>query len=409
MLLRKGLRANADPSTIYRTLTPEQVETLFREGTFSVPDAAVSTAEKLSPVAAAHRIYTNSIAMMPWQIRRREGDARMEEEGHALERVLKARSNDAMSPFLAQKIQLSQAFWHGEGYLLIVRDANGAVTQLLPLPTAGHQRMIDPSTGAIWHSFTVDWRGEPMTRKFQESELLIHRFETYDGTEGRGLLALANDAIAVDAAAQKYGAKFYSNGARVSGIVSYEGELDDDAREIVRESFEKMATGLDNAFRVAVLDLGMKYTPLGISQKDSQFLENRTFSVDEIARFTGIPAYKLQTGKQSYESNAQQQLDFVRDCLLPPVTQMEQEWSWRLLTEEDRRNGVYLRKNVAALLRGDDESRSRFYEKMTSIGVYSPDDCRAYEDKSPLPDGIGEHFWFSKNYAPMETLLKGGK
>ena len=109
----------------------------------------------------------------------------------------------------------------------------------------------------------------------------------------------------------------------------------------------------------------------------------------------------LQAGKQSYNSNEQQQLDFVTNSLTPPITQMEQEWTWKLLSDDERASGIYLHKNLNALLRGDSSSRAAFYEKMISISVMNPDEVRALEDMSPLPDGKGQIYRFSKNYAPV--------
>ena len=53
--------------------------------------------------------------------------------------------------------------------------------------------------------------------------------------------------------------------------------------------------------------------------------------MEEISRFTGIPLYKLQAGKQSYQSNEQQGIDYVVNTLQPIVTQWEQE-----LTEREK-------------------------------------------------------------------------
>ena len=97
----------------------------------------------------------------------------------------------------------------------------------------------------------------------------------------------------------------------------------------------------------------MKYTPLGLNQRDSQFIESREFAVEEVARFSGVPKHMLQTGKESYNSNAQQRLNYVTDVLLPYVVQCENEDSWKLPTPAQRRDGVYVHGTVEALLRAD--------------------------------------------------------
>ena len=93
----------------------------------------------------------------------------------------------------------------------------------------------------------------------------------------------------------------------------------------------------------------------------------------------------------------------------PHLVQKEQEWTYKLLTQKERENGMYLKLNFASILRGDNQARSAYYEKMTAIGVYNADECRALEDMNPIPDGLGKQYWKSKNYAPVQALLEGGE
>lgn len=358
--------------------------------------------EKLGAAAAAHRIFTNSIAAMPWMVRKKDGENRLEAE-HPAGEFLKSRANEYMTAYLAEKAVLSRAFWYGVGYAHIERGERGEVTGILPIPLDPEIK-VNPKDGRRWYSFTVPENNifaKELTKTFAESELLIFRFESYDGSSGRGLLELAKNALDTDLKAQQYGNRFYANGARPSGILEVDGKLDEQKRELLQKNFTEKYSG-DNAFRVAILDLGMKYTQLGISQNDAQYIESRQFTVNEICRFTGIPAYMMQEGKQSYNSNEQQKLDFLVDTLTPHLVQMEQEWSTKLFTSEDRRGGLYLKKNVAGILRGTHEQRAGFYEKMISIGGMNADEVRASEDRSPVPGGWGQKFWMSKNYAPVD-------
>jgi HK97 family phage portal protein len=358
--------------------------------------------EKLGAVSAAHRIFTNSIAAMPWMIRRKTGEERLEAE-HSVAKYLKDRANLYMTAFTAEKVVLSRAFFYGVGYALIERDENGMIAGLLPIPLEPEIR-VNRRDGVRWYKFTVPETNifaKELTGEFTDSQLLVYRFESYDGSSGRGILQLAREAMGTDLKAQKYADKFYTNGARTSGIVEVDGRLDKDKRDMLREEFREKYTG-DNAFKVAIMDLGMKYTQLGISQTDAQYIESRQFTVSEISRFTGIPAYMMQEGKQSYNSNEQQKLDFLVDTLTPHLVQIEQEWAYKLFSQADRDSGMYLKKNVAGILRGTHEQRANFYEKMISIGATCADEIRAAEDKSPVPGGWGKKFWMSKNFAPVD-------
>lgn len=385
------------------TLTWDEVQQKFRDLFLSGAelDVGVRTAEKLSPVAAAHRILTNSFGMIPFGIYQKEGDARKAVNDAALDRVMKQRPNINATPFMLRKTVMSNAYWHGWGAVWNRRNSAGTVIERISLPTECGSIRRDPDTGLYWYDFNVDG----VQRTFSSYELSILLFETYDGIHGRGMMHLAREVIASDGMAQRYAKKFYQNGARLSGIVEVDTDAKRDTRDRVKTEFARYAS--DDAFKVAVLDHGMKFTPLGLSQSDAQFIESRGFSVEEVARFTGIPKYMLQTGKEAYNSNQQQRVDYVTDTLLPHVTHWEQEETYKLLHGLQRDKGWYIHGNVSVLLRGDDASRAAFYEKMIHNTVYCPDECRALEEKDPIPGGLGKEFLVTKNLASLDQVLKG--
>ena len=165
-----------------------------------------------------------------------------------------------------------------------------------PLPTECCTIRKDLESGHYWYDYNVDgWQ-----RTFAPYELSFLFFETYDGIRGRGLLDLARETVAMDTMAQRYGKKFYQNGARLSGIVSVDSDTNQKARDKVKSQFKQYAS--EDMFTVAVLDRDMTYTPLGVNQSDAQYIESRQFTAEEVSRFTGIPKHMLQTGKESYDS-----------------------------------------------------------------------------------------------------------
>lgn len=363
--------------------------------------ASRGNAEHLSPVAAAHRILTNSFGLIPFGLYRKDGDARVAVEDPDLNRVLKVRANDYMSPFMLRKIVMSNAFWWGFGAVWNRKDGAGRVIERIPLPTDCCTIRKDADTGNYWYDYSVDG----FYRSFANSELSFLYFETYDGIRGRGMLDLAREAISVDAMAQRYNKKFYQNGARLSGIVEVDTDANSETRKRVKEEFRTFAS--DDAFAVAVLDHSMKFTPLGLSQSDAQFIESRGFTVEEISRFSGIPKHMLQTGKESYNSNAQQRLNYVTDTLLPYVVQWEEEDSYKITGPLLRQVGAYIHGNVEALLRADPTTRADFYVKLIEHSVMCPDDARAKEELNPIPGGLGKEFLVTKNLGSLESVLRG--
>ena len=361
-------------------------------------DMNAKTSFYVSPFAAAHRIFTNSMGALPIKLYKKENENREPFDNHHTDYAMSVRSNALMSPFIAKKIAASQSFLYGESFILPIYQ-HGKLKELIPLLTPNVQKHKD-DLGDKWIIVTID----DEVRKFKLNEVINLFWETADGRSGIGVLEMAKEALVNDKMGQKYAGKFYKNGARPSGIIEVDSSLSTDAKDKIRATFEKAHSGADNAFRVAVMDSGMKYTQMGINQKDAQYLESRNFTIEEVSRFTGIPLYKLQAGKQSYESNEQQGIEYVVNTLQPTTIQWEQEYNYKLLTEQEQRAGLYYKHNLAAEMRGDNKSRAEFYQKMVHIGVYNPNECRALEEKNSY-DG-GDEYFMTKNLSTVKSMLK---
>lgn len=403
MLLRRSM---APPRNVsYSTLSWEAVNQKFRDLFLSGGeyDTGILGAERLSPVAAAHRILCNDFGMIPFSIYQKVGDARIPQSVPELDTVFKSRPNENMTPYMAQRTVMSNAFWHGFGAMWNRRGPFGQIVERIPLPSDCCTVRQDKETGQYFYDYNVDG----VSRTFAGYELSFLFFESYDGIRGRGFLQMAKETVGAEGAAQQYGRKFYQNGAMISGIVEVDDDLGPPERDRVREAFANYNPYGDDAFKVAVVTRGYKYTPIGLNQRDAQYIESRSFGVEEVSRFTGIPKHMLQSGKESYESNAQQRVVFVQDTLVPYVTQWEQENTYKCLLAAQRDKGLYFRGNVSVLLRGDDKSRAEFYEKMIQSGLMNPDECRALEERNPIPSGLGKQFLVTKNLGSLESVLRG--
>ena len=126
----------------------------------------------------------------------------------------------------------------------------------------------------------------------------------FDGLVGYSPIAMAKNAIGLSIATEEYGAKFFANGATPGGILEYPGTVKDPDR--VRDSWNKGFNGR-NSHMVAILEEGMKYTPISISPNEAQFLETRKFQIDEIARIFRVPPHMVGDLEKSSFSNIEQQ------------------------------------------------------------------------------------------------------
>ena len=213
---------------------------------------------------------------------------------------------------------------------------------------------------------------------------------------------MAKNAIGMAIACEEYGAKFFANGAAPGGVLEHPSTIKDPQR--VRESWQSTFGGSGNANKIAVLEEGMKYTPIGISPEQAQFLETRKFQINEIARIFRVPPHMVgDLEKSSFSNIEQQSLEFVKYTLDPWVIRWEQSIQRSLLSKDEK--AVYFVKfNLEGLLRGDYQSRMNGYAIGRQNGWMSANDIRELEnlDRIPAKDG-GDLYLINGNMLPLQN------
>ena len=224
----------------------------------------------------------------------------------------------------------------------------------------------------------------------------------FDGLVGYSPIAMAKNAIGMAIACEEYGAKFFANGAAPGGVLEHPGTIKDPQR--VRESWQSTFGGSGNANKIAVLEEGMKYTPIGISPEQAQFLETRKFQINEIARIFRVPPHMVgDLEKSSFSNIEQQSLEFVKYTLDPWVIRWEQSIQ-RSLLSNDEKAMYFVKFNLEGLLRGDYQSRMNGYAIGRQNGWMSANDIRELEnlDRIPAEDG-GDLYLINGNMLPLKN------
>ena len=208
----------------------------------------------------------------------------------------------------------------------------------------------------------------------------------FDGLVGYSPIAMAKNAIGLSIATEEYGAKFFANRATPGGILEFPGTVKNP--EGIRDSWNKGFSGT-NSHKVAILEEGMKYTPISISPEQAQFLETRKFQINEIARIFRIPPHMVgDLEKSSFSNIEQQSLEFVKYTLEPWIIRWEQALNKVLLTENEK-SEYFIKFNVDGLLRGDYQSRINGYATARQNGWMSANDIRALENLDLIPSELG--------------------
>ncbi len=362
------------------------------------------SAMQMTAVYACVRILSEAVAGLPVHLYRYTDDGSKEKAiDHPLYLILHDEPNPEMSSFVFRETLMTHLLLWGNAYAQIIRNGKGEVVALYPLMP--NKMTVDrDSNGMLFYQYQ---RSSDEALKDVGTVILSPRDVLhipglgFDGLVGYSPIAMAKNAIGLAIAAEEYGSKFYANGAAPSGVLEHPGTIKDPSR--VRESWQNTFGGSSNASKVAVLEEGMKYTPISISPNEAQFLETRKFQINEIARIFRVPPHMVgDLEKSSFSNIEQQSLEFVKYTLDPWVIRWEQSIQRRLLLPDEKKN-YFVKFNVEGLLRGDYASRMQGYATARQNGWMSANDIRELENLDRIPDEEGGNLYLiNGNMLPLE-------
>lgn len=363
------------------------------------------SAMQMTAVYACVRILSEAIAGLPLHLYHYNDDGGKEKAlEHPLYLLLHDEPNPEMSSFVFRETLMTHLLLWGNAYAQIIRNGKGEVVALYPLMP--NRMTVDrDSQGQLYYSYQMSNSDAPTmpggTVILKPSDVLHVPGLGFDGLVGYSPIAMAKNAIGLAIATEEFGAKFFANGATPGGLLEYPGTVKDPDR--VRESWNKGFSGSQNAGKVAILEEGMKYTPISIAPEQAQFLETRKFQINEIARIFRVPPHMVgDLEKSSFSNIEQQSLEFVKYTLDPWVVRWEQSIQRTLLTAEEKKQ-YFVKFNLEGLLRGDYQSRMNGYATARQNGWMSANDIRELEnlDRIPASDG-GDLYLINGNMLPLK-------
>ena len=329
--------------------------------------------------AGVTRIATD-VAALPLQLYRRRPDGgRDEVRDHPVVPLLTVSPDGVHTAFAFRQAWIAHAVGFGNGYAEIRFDSDGfpkRLDLLDPKATTPERRPQDDRLFYRSGSGTVpSWR-------------MLHAAGLgYDGVKGYSPVQLFKEALGLGIAAERFGAAWFGNGSRPGGIIKIPGGIKDAAeRDRLRNEWQQLHGGPENAGKPAVLTHGADFTPFQIPPEEAQFLQTRQFQVLEVSRMLGgIPPHKLGDYSQAHLTNIEaSNIDYVSMVLTPWCEAIEQVLNLKLLTTDERADGYYLEHNLLGFLRGDSRARAEFYKALMSLGVITPNEIRRWENLNPI-------------------------
>ncbi|MBR4043463.1 MAG: phage portal protein [Bacteroidaceae bacterium] len=359
---------------------------------------------QMTAVYSCVRILAEAVAGLPLHLYRyTESGGKEKAIDHPLYLLLHDEPNPEMSSFVFRETLMTHLLLWGNAYAQIIRNGKNEVIALYPL-MPNKMEVDRDERGQLYYKYQ---RSNDEAPTMEGSSVILKPSDVlhipglgFDGLVGYSPIAMAKNAIGMAIACEEYGAKFFANGAQPGGVLEHPGTIKDPQR--VRESWQRSFGGSGNANKIAVLEEGMKYTPIAISPEQAQFLETRKFQINEIARIFRVPPHMVgDLEKSSFSNIEQQSLEFVKYTLDPWVIRWEQSIMRSLLSPEEKKT-YYVKFNLEGLLRGDYQSRMNGYAIGRQNGWMSANDIRELEnlDRIPTEEG-GDLYLINGNMLPM--------
>lgn len=330
-------------------------------------------------------LIAESIAQLPLELYRRQGNGQREAAiNHPLYDVLRYQPNGFQTPYELRECGQMAAGLRGQAFSLIERRDDGNVTALWPLL---NDKVVVYKGADLLPYYQVGSHTERLPMR------MVHHVRWHTGNHYTGLspIELHAEAVGLAQAVRQYTGKSFANGASVSGVIERPREAaaikDQGTIDRILDQWGSKYSGMDNAKKVALLQEGMTFKPISMTNVDAEIVNVLKLTGVDVARIYKVPLPMVNDlEKANYNTIEQLLIQFVVFCLLPWVKRHEQAMMRDFLLPQDRRDH-FIEFNLSGLLRGDQKSRYESYAIGRQWGWLSVNDIRRLENMPPVPGG----------------------
>ena len=386
-----------------KPIPPQQTRpfSIFRvDGNASVTDA--DSAMRHTTVFACVQAIADTLGSVTLNIYRKQNSIRQIASKHPLYKLLKYKPNPNLTRIDFIRMVVQDLLLRGNHYSQIVRNNRGEVIGLYPLLADNMEVKARTSGEAVYI-----YKTEKKEYLLKNNEVLhIKGLPDPSGLKGLNPIEYNRKAIELSKTTEQFGLNFFKNGANGSGILQHPGVLSDAAYERLKKEFEKAYTGLANSGKPIILEEGLKYERLSLSNEDSQFLDTRRYQKADIAALFKVPLYMLgDMSKTTFNNMEQMSINFVQNTLLPHAVNIELVAYNKLLSETEQQEGYYIKFNLNSLMRGDFKTRTEGYRTMVNIGSITPNEVRELEDFNPA-GAEADELYMQMNMTTLKKIAK---
>ena len=287
---------------------------------------------------------------------------------------------------------------NGNGYAVILRDVRMQPSEIIPLDPSCVTEFIDRDDGSLWYEV----RGESKNMYVHNLDMLhVKHIRGPNRWKGLSPLKVLANTIKYDKAVQEFSLSEMEK--KESFILSYAANVSNDTRDQIIGDFRRFYK--ENG-GILFKEPGVEIDKLKKEYFASDTLSSEKITRSRVANVYNVPVSFLnETGGGTFGSNEQEMIRFVQMTLSPIVRQYEHEFNRKLLTKNDRKQGMYFKFNLGALLRGDTAARTAFYQMMLRSSGMKPNEVRQLEDLPPEKTEMANTLWISGDLYPIDLPI----
>ena len=361
---------------------------------------SIATAQKIADVFACVNLKANALAILPIKLYIITEKGKEEHKSHTLYRLLRKEPNPNLTAFEWKKMISQDLDLRGNHYAQLIKNGLGEIVAIYPL-----------KADLMTVSYILKNNNKEKIYNYNgtliSADRILHLIDIPDseGLVGISRIAYARNTLEFANNAATHGNKLFRNLSTPSGAFSHPTELSSNAFDRLKESLENKYTGLENSGKPLLLEGGLTFTPISISNSDSQWLESRKLNRENIGAIFGVPASMLNDSTAtSYGNLEQKYLEFQTNTILPVLIAIEEKSEQKLLTKKEKET-LIIKFKLDALLRADAKTKGEYYKNMWGIGSMSPNEIRNNEDMNSY-DG-GDNYFMQLSYGTVNTIIEG--
>lgn len=340
----------------------------------------------------AFNVVSEQIASLPRGVYEQDDNNIIELHSHPLNKLMNGRPHPLYDSFTFLDTFVRVAMIRGNSYARLVRDSRGALSGIELIECSSKPDIFE-SNGVFWYQFPE------YTKPLRTDEVLHLKGFTLNGYMAERPTDLLKDALGLQIAQIDFAASHFGNGAHYSGILIPDGPLKPEQRDALKNTFNNKE---NKPGEVGVVPFGVKYQPLSQTMAESQLIDSRRLSTEDVSNITGVPLFLLANHERSTFSNGEQQMrTFVQYTLRTWCKRIESEINTKVFTSRERNK--FFRFNLDGLLRGDTEARAKLYQVLRLTQAISPNEIRKMENMNPYQGGDRFDLPFASNIKTSEN------